>query len=132
MESVNENHGRTSAWENEVMDMESGDVVVKNEVMNDGGSIHIYYSEMYKEFVAYGFSAFQAMTTLKKAGVELRQEYSDEFQMPMVFISKGQLEVISREGITLQETIEGKYYHVQSFMMMDEQAYDDWAGKLRK
>ena len=51
--------------------MVSGDVVVKNEVMNDAGSIHIYYSEKYKEFVAYGFSAFQAMTTLKNAGVEL-------------------------------------------------------------
>ena len=106
--------------------------MVKNEVMNDGGSIHIYYSEMYKEFVAYGFSAFQAMTTLKRKGVELRQEYSTEFQMPMVFISKGQLEVISRVGITLQKTIEGKYYHVQSFVMMNEAAYDDWAGFLRK
>lgn len=112
--------------------MESGDVVVKNEVMNDGGSIHIYYSEMYKEFVAYGFSAFQAMTTLKKAGVELRQEYSDEFQMPMVIISKGQLEAIMREGVTLQGTVDEKYYHVQSFIMMNEAAYVDWAGKLRK
>lgn len=132
MESVNENHGRTAAWENEVIEMVSGDVVVKNEVMNDGGSIHIYYSEMFKEFVAYGFSAFQAMTTLKKAGVELRQEYSTEFQMPMVIISKGQLDVIMKEGIMLQETVEGKYYHVQSFIMMNEAAYDDWAGFLRK
>lgn len=131
MESVNENHGRTSAWENEVMDMESGDVVVKNEVMNDGGSIHIYYSEMYKEFVAYGFSAFQAMMTLKKAGVELRQKYSTDFQMPMVIISKGQVEEIMKEGITLQGTLEGEYYHVQSFIMLNEAAYDDWAGFLR-
>ena len=111
--------------------MVSGDVVVKNEVMNDAGSIHIYYSEKYKEFVAYGFSAFQAMTTLKNAGVELQQEYSTEFQMPMVIISKGQLETIMKEGIMLQGTIEGKYYHVQSFIIMNEDAYDDWAGFLR-
>ena len=105
--------------------------MVKNEVMNDGGSIHIYYSEIYKEFVAYGFSAFQAMMTLKKAGVELRQKYSTDFQMPMVIISKGQVEEIMKEGITLQGTVEGKYYHVQCFVMMDETAYDDWAGFLR-
>ena len=112
--------------------MVSGDVVVKNEVMNDGGSIHIYYSEMYKEFVAYGFSAFQAMRTLKAKDVTLRQEYSEEFQMPIVIISRGQVEVILREGITLQGTVEGKYYHVQSFVMMNEKSYDDWAGFLRK
>ena len=112
--------------------MVNGDFIVKNEVMNDGGSIHIYYSEMYKEFVAYGFSAFQAMTTLKRKDVTLRQEYSEEFQMPMVIISKGQLEAIMRDGLTLQGTLEGEYYHVQSFIMLNEAAYDDWAGFLRK
>ena len=112
--------------------MVNGDFIVKNEVMNDGGSIHIYYSEMYKEFVAYGFSAFQAMRTLKAKDVTLRQEYSEEFQMPIVIISRGQVEVILREGITLQGTVEGKYYHVQSFVMMNEKSYDDWAGFLRK
>lgn len=111
--------------------MVSGDVVVKNEVMNDGGSIHIYYSEMYKEFVAYGFSAFQTMMTLKAKGLELRQKYSTDFQMPMVIISNKELEAIMHEGVTLQDTIEGKYYHIQCYIMLDESAYDKWAGFLR-
>ncbi len=111
--------------------MVSSDVVVKNEVMNDGGSIHVYYSEKYKEFVAYGFSAFQAMRTLKAKEITLRQEYSVEYQMPMVIISKGQLEVIMRGGVTKQGTVEGTYYHIQSFVMLDEAAYSEWAEYMR-
>ena len=111
--------------------MMSGDFIVKNEFMNGGGSIHIYYSEKYREFVAFGFSAFQAMRTMKVKEVTLSQEYSDEFQMPMVIISREQLEAILKAGVTLQGTVEGKYYHVQSFVMMDEAAYDDWAESLR-
>lgn len=111
--------------------MVSGDVVVKNEFLNDGGEIHIYYSEKYKEFVAYGFSAFQAMRMLKAKEIELRQKYSMEFQMPMVVISKGQLDVIMRDGVTKQGTIEGEYYHIQCYIMLDESAYDKWAGFLR-
>jgi hypothetical protein len=111
--------------------MVSNDVVVKNEVMNDGGSIHVYYSEQYREFVAYGFSAFQAMKALKKYSVELRQEYSTEFQMPMVIVSKNQLEAIVHEGETLQGDEKGQYYHIQSAIMMNEGAYDEWAEHLR-
>lgn len=112
--------------------MVSQDVIVKNEVMNDGGSIHIYFSEKYKEFVAFGFSAFQAMKTLKAKELTLRQDYSDEFQMPMVIISKGQLEAILKAGVALKGTVEGKYYQVRSFVAMDENAYGDWAEFLRK
>ena len=111
--------------------MVSGDFVVKNEVMNDGGSIHIYFSEKYNEFVSFGFSAFQAMKMLKAKEIELRQKYSVEFQMPMVIISKWQLEKIKNGSVALQGTIEGKYYHLQSFILMNEDAYDAWAEFLR-
>lgn len=112
--------------------MVSGDIIVKNEFLNDGGSIHIYYSEKYEEFVAYGFSAFQAMRTLKAKEIELRQKYSMEFQMPMVIINKRQFDVIMRDGVTMQGSIEGKYYHIQSFITLNETAYDEWAGFLRE
>lgn len=112
--------------------MVSGDFVVKNEVMNDGGSIHIYYSEMYHGFVAYGFSAFLAMKTLNAKEIEVEQVYSTEFQMPMVIISKGQMEEFLHGGVTLQGTVEGKYYYVQSFIVLNEAAYDEWAQWLRE
>ncbi len=111
--------------------MVSEDVIVKYEFLNDGGSIHIYYSEKYNEFVAFGFSAFQAMRTMKAKEITLRQDYSDEFQMPMVIISKGQLEKMKHGSVTLQGTVEGKYYHLQSFILMNEEAYDKWAEFLR-
>ena len=111
--------------------MVSGDFVVKNEVMNDGGSIHIYFANKYNEFVAFGISAFQAMKTLKAKEIELTQDYSTEFQMPMVIISKRQLDELKYGGVTLKGTIEGQYYHLQSFIMMNEEAYDAWAQFLR-
>lgn len=107
--------------------MVSEDVIVKNEFLNDGGLIHIYYSEMYHNFVAYGFSAFQALKTLKAKEIDVRQDYSAEFQMPMVIISKGQMEAFLHGGVTKLGTVEGKYYHVQIFVMLDEPAYDEWA-----
>ena len=38
----------------------SDDVIIKNEVMNDGMTLHLYFSQMFGEFVAYGFSAYIA------------------------------------------------------------------------
>ena len=59
------------------------------------------------------------------------QDYSTEFQMPMVIISKRQLDELKYGGVTLKGTIEGQYYHLQSFIMMNEEAYDAWAQFLR-
>lgn len=112
--------------------MVSDDVIVMNEFLNDGGSIHIYYSEMYHGFVAYGFSAFQTMKTLKAKEIEVQQEYSAEIQMPMVIINKVQMEAFLHRGvITKQGTVEGKYYHMESFIMLNEAAYAEWAQSLR-
>ena len=41
------------------------------------------------------------------------------------------LEKIKNGSVALQGTIEGKYYHLQSFIMMNEEAYDAWAQFLR-
>lgn len=112
--------------------MVSEDVIVKNEFLNDGGAIHIYYSEKYKEFVAFGFSAFQAMKMLKAKEIELRQIYSTEFQMPMVVISRGQMDSIIEDGVMRQGSVEGQYYLVQCFISLNETAYDEWAEFLRR
>ena len=36
----------------------SEELIVKNEILNDGGEMHLYYSRMYEAYVAYGYSAF--------------------------------------------------------------------------
>lgn len=56
--------------------MVSEDVIVKNEFLNDGKSIHIYSSRKFNGFVAFGFSAFLAMRTLKAKDITLQQRYS--------------------------------------------------------
>ncbi len=111
--------------------MASDDFIVKNEFLNDGGSIHIYYLEKYKDFVAFGFSAFMVMRALKTKEISVQQGYSKELQMPMVIIGKKEMEVIMRDGVIKQGTVEGKYYHLQSFIRLDEAAYDEWAKWLR-
>ena len=110
--------------------MISDDVIVKNEFLNDGSSIHIYVSGKYNCFVAYGFSAFLAMRTLKAKDITLQQRYSVELQMPMVVIGKRQLQEMIRDSVAKQGTVEGKYYHIQSSAKMDNEAYSEWAQWL--
>ena len=111
--------------------MVSDDVIVKNEFQNDGSSIHIYVSEKYNCFVAYGFSAFLAMRALKAKDIPLRQRYSVEMQMPIVVFGKAQMEDLLRDAVAMQGTVEGKYYHIQSPAKMDNEAYSEWAQWLR-
>jgi len=111
--------------------MVSDDVIVKNEFQNDGKSIHIYFSEKFNGFVAYGFSAFLAMRTLKDKDIQVQQRYSVEYQMPMVVFGKRQLQELKRDSVAKQGTIEGKYYHIQSSAKMDDEAYSEWAQWLR-
>ena len=111
--------------------MVSDDVIVKNEFQNDGKSIHIYFSEKFNGFVTYGFSAFLAMRALKAKDMPLQQRYAVEFQMPMVVIGKRQMKNLLRDAVTMQGTVEGKYYHIQSSAKMDDEAYGEWAQWLR-
>ena len=111
--------------------MVSEDVIVKNEFLNDGKSIHIYSSGKFNGFVAFGFSAFLAMRSLKAKDIPLKQRYAVELQMPMVAFGKRQLQELLRDAVTMQGTVEGKYYHIQSSAKMDDEAYGEWAQWLR-
>lgn len=110
----------------------SDDFIVKNEIINDGDMIHMYYLPMYNEYVSYGYSAFIVFQTFKNEGQILKESYSIEYQMPMVRVNEQQLKVILSKGIKLSDSIGNLYYHVQSFITFDEKGYDDWAQMMRR
>lgn len=65
----------------------SEDIITINEVMNDGWAIHLYYSEMYKEYVAYGLSAY--ISCQRNCNIEAMPyvSYSSDLQMLLIWIN---------------------------------------------
>lgn len=59
------------------------DVVVLNEVENDGKTIHLYFSKEIGLYVAYGFSAFFAAHI-----VDVIASFSEDIQMPVALLKK--------------------------------------------
>ena len=111
--------------------MVSDDVIVKNEVLNDNRSIYTYYSEMYHEFVAYGFSAYLSLMICKAVGADVKEDYSKELQMPMVIIDQQKMDVIKHECVILKDSIERAFYHLICNQIIDDRKYDEWAYWLR-
>lgn len=110
--------------------MISDDVIIKNEIMNDGCSIYIYYSEMYKEYVAYGYSAFIAIQNCIEEHECFAELYSSKFQMPMVKINDKQLNLIKSKGIVRKESFID--FYIEIFTPFDERKYNEWAQFLRE
>ena len=106
------------------------ELIVKNEIMNDGGEMHLYFSKMYEEYLAYGYSAF--VVVQNRMSTEMPADYSEELQMPMVKVNQEQLSSIKSKGIIVKEIIEEGYLHIQSHIPFDERKYDEWAGHLRE
>ena len=100
--------------------------------MNDGYSIHLYYSEMYKGYVAYGFSAFIAIeySATEKKMPEL--SYSKPLQMPMVVVRQELLDLLFNKGLYQGESKDKNYCHIRSFIQFDEHRYDEWVDTVRK
>lgn len=107
------------------------ELIVKNEIMNDGGEMHLYFSKMYEEYLAYGYSAFAIVQNCKLGGTLPEEEYSEDEQMPMVKVNQEQLSSIKSKGIIVKEIIEEGYLHIQSHIPFDERKYSEWAQMLR-
>ena len=109
----------------------SEDFVIKNEIFNNGKTVYLYSSKMYQGFVAYGFSAFIIYNIKSLAGDECNLMYSSEMQMPMVQISKEDLQITLGQYVIMKDTIDGKYIHLEGFSPLDEAKYSDWAEWVR-
>lgn len=107
----------------------STDEIIKNEVMNDGTLVHLYYSKMYDEYVAYGYSAFIAKEVVPDIVPCHLESYSTEFQMPMVRVNEYVLKKL--KGELLLKVEEPGYIQLFNAVALDERQYSDWASILR-
>lgn len=107
------------------------DVIVKNEVMNDGSTVHLYYSDMYKEYVAYGFSAYIAKSVEPNisAGVRPYISYSESMQMPMVIVNEENLRSLKLQMVTQEQS--ESYICLHGTYVMNDEKYTEWASYIR-
>lgn len=109
----------------------SEDFVFKNEILNDSTEIFLYYSKMYGEYVAYGYSAYNVWRKLYYQKEPLDVSYSEQFQMPQILVDENQMSQLLKGEVTLSDSVEGMYYHVQTFTPFKEDEYFEWASAIR-
>lgn len=109
--------------------MKSDAFILRNELLNDGCSIYLYFSRMYEEYVAYGYSAFVAVENCLP--MEMSTDYSEEMQMPMVKVNPEQMALIKSKGLIVEDGTDDGYLHIRSFILFDESKYEEWAHTLR-
>lgn len=101
------------------------DIITRNEVLNDGKTVHLYFNGLVGLYVAYGYSAFLLSKT-----IAVSASYSWDMQMPVVVINAvRQKEVVK----ILQEKKHTPAYYcfvTRDAVNMDE--YAEWAGELRE
>lgn len=108
----------------------SDDVIVMNEVMNDGKTVHLHYSEMFQEYVAYGFSAYIVCRTIPPLATKAHLSYSDQLQMPMVRVDAVNLKILKQKVAPL-ETADAHHLTLTVSIALNEYNYTSWASIIR-
>ncbi len=109
----------------------SEDFITKNEIMNDGGEIFMYYSKMYGCYITYGFSAYNVWQGLYNQEMNNKVSYSEDYQMPQVLVDNHLKIQLLRSGVELGESIEGVFYHIKTFSPFNDNEYFEWASLIR-
>ena len=98
--------------------------ITRNEILNDGKTIHLYFNGMIGLYVAYGVSAF-LLTKYAKA----KPSYSESMQMPVAVINAEHYEELAKQ-LGLSGKIKNyRCLQVEAEADMDE--YMNWASQLR-
>ena len=99
--------------------------ITRNEVLNDGKTIHLYFNSMIGLYVAYGISAF-----LLWKHAHAKPSYSEDMQMPVAVINAEHYEALKTQ-LGLSKTFKN-YRCLKVDTPYNEEEYDEWAGKLRE
>lgn len=99
--------------------------ITKNEIFNDGKTIHLYFNGMIGLYVAYGISAYLLCKYAKA-----KPSYSEVMQMPVAVLNAEHYEALKKE-LGLSKSFKNyRCLAVKKEADMDD--YSDWAGKLRE
>ena len=98
--------------------------ISKNEIFNDGKTIHLYFNGMVGLYVAYGISAF-----LLCKYASAKPSYSNDMQMPVAVINVEHYEALMN-SIGLSKS-ESNYRCMAVDQAVDMDEYVEWASQLR-
>lgn len=101
-------------------------VITFNEIENDGKTIHLYFSPSFKNYVAYGFSAFLVVEAIHG----LNTQYDVDMQMPYIVLTGEQMSrlMLSLGYHKLPSPLEQyDYLHLEARRGIDEGRYNEWA-----
>lgn len=98
--------------------------ITRNEVLNDGKTIHLYFNGMIGLYVAYGISAF-----LLTKYAHAKPSYSDDMQMPVAVINVEHFEELSKQ-LELSRNVKN-YRCLVVEEKADEKEYSEWVDRIR-
>lgn len=98
--------------------------IARNEILNDGKTIHLYFNGMIGLYVAYGISAF-----LLCKNAAAKPSYSDDMQMPVAVINAEHYEELTNRISLSKDAGNYRCLVVETPADMDE--YKEWASQLR-
>jgi len=101
------------------------DIIIKNEVENDGKTIHLYYNPEVGLYIAYGFSAFFVSHI-----VEVLTVFNEAMQMPVALVCKPEVGVL-RLSCTVHEHEPNTYYRLGLWQELPLADYTRWANSLK-
>ena len=99
--------------------------ITKNEIFNDGKTIHLYFNGMIGLYVAYGISAYLLCRHAKAT-----PSYSDDMQMPVAVMNAEHYEELAKQ-LELLNTV-GNHRCLVARETTDMGEYKEWAGQLRE
>lgn len=98
--------------------------ITKNEILNDGKTIHLYFNGMIGLYVAYGISAF-----LLTKYANVKPSYSDDMQMPVAVINAEHYEEMKKQMELVKEFMNYRCMVVEE--ACDDKEYQEWAALQR-
>ena len=101
------------------------DIITRNEILNNGKTIHLYFNGMIGLYVAYGVSAF-----LLYKYANGKPSYSEDMQMPVAVINAEHFEELAIR-LGMSKNVSG-YRCLNTDLSVDMEKYEEWASKLRE
>ena len=98
------------------------ELITKNEVDNDGKTVHLYFNTEIGLYVAFGFSAFFASHI-----VDVITAYSEDMHMPVALMRKSDVTELRLSTVKHQHDYH-EYYHLELKQEIPLDDYQRWAA----
>lgn len=100
------------------------ELILQQEVANDGQTIHLFYDDMVGMYLAFGLSAYYATMV-----VEPVISYSDALGMPVALLSRDVVKYL-RQSMTKVEHQPQAYYRFRLRTKVGSAGYERWRKEL--